>query len=218
MTNRINIEYVPSDSLRANPWNSNVVSVENEDRIRESLRRFDMFKPILVRQVEGVDGYEVIGGHHRAKVAREEGHTELPILNLGYIDDNKAKEIGLVDNGRYGEDDPMLLAELLKSMETADLLPTFMPFELSEMDTILATDTSLLDELTVTEEEATAIEPLPEKPSQTHNILRFKVPVEDSPIVEQLINDTMKRHGYTDDDSMMNAGNALVHLFKELRK
>ena len=47
---------------------------------------------------------------------------------------------------------------------------------------------------------------------QSHQIMRFKVPMEDAPAIQDVIESIMKSQGFTDDDSLMNAGNALVYL------
>ena len=47
--------------------------------------------------------------------------------------------------------------------------------------------------------------------------MRFKVPIEDAEFVTALIERTRKTQRFTDEDSLTNAGNALVHLLKGLR-
>ena len=55
------------------------------------------------------------------------------MVNLGRISDKKAKEIGLVDNGRYGADDTLQLAQLLDGLGVqADELSSFMPYSESD--------------------------------------------------------------------------------------
>lgn len=52
MRDELKIEQVPINQLTPNPYNTNVVSPDNEEKIKESLRRFGQFKPILVREQE----------------------------------------------------------------------------------------------------------------------------------------------------------------------
>lgn len=216
MTSKISITEIEVGALRPNQWNTNVVSPENEDRIAESLKRFGMFRPIIARQIEGIAGYEILGGEHRWKVASKLGYKTVPVINLGYIDDVKAKELGLVDNGRYGEDDTMMLSELLKELgDTSDLL-SFMPYSEDEFSTILSTSSIALDDLEI-EDDDESLPTISEKTIQTHNIMRFKIPVEDSKFVEGMIEQAMKSQGFTDDDSMMNAGNAIIYLLRNLK-
>lgn len=216
MTSKINITEIDVRQLRPNIWNTNVVSPENEDRIAQSIDRFGMFRPIIARQIESVAGYEILGGEHRWKVAQGMGYETIPVINLGYIDDQKAKEISLVDNGRYGEDDTLMLAELLKELgDSADLL-SFMPYSEEDLTTILSTSSIAFDDLEI--DDSTADLPtISEKAIQTHNIMRFKIPVEDSKFVENMIEAAMKSQNFTDDDSMMNAGNAIIYLLRKIK-
>ena len=47
---------------------------------------------------------------------------------------------------------------------------------------------------------------------QTHQIMRFKVPIEDVATITTVIERVMRTQKYTDDDSLTNAGHALVHI------
>ena len=204
------IDDIEVKRLKANPWNTNIVTPENEAKIEASLKRFGMFRPLLVRTLS--DGtLQLLAGEHRWQVAKRLGYTTVPVVNLGTLDDKTAKEIGLVDNGRYGEDDTLQLAELLKEIGGDDIL-TFLPYTDGELESIFAASSIGLDELDIPDDD----DKLPELPSskttQTHQVMRFKVPVEDADYVQRMIESTMKNQGYMDDDSMTNAGNALVHI------
>lgn len=209
----IEMQQAAIESLQPNPFNSNVVSAENEAKLDESLRRFGLFKPIIVRELE--DGSkEIIGGEHRWRAAVRAGYREVPIVNLGRINDKKAKEISLVDNGRYGEDDALALHEILKDLDS-DLVD-YLPYSEAELEALVsATDIDLdslgLDDLGHGDEESAAIEAATKAP-KTHVIMRFKVPIGDSESIQGLIEATMRSQGFDQDDSLTNAGNALVHL------
>lgn len=203
---------VDIDTLRPNPWNTNVVTPENEQKIEASVKRFGLFRPIIVREKGGV--LEILGGQHRWQVAKKLAFKTVPVVNLGTIDDAKAKEIGLVDNGRYGEDDTLALAELLKEMGDADELMEFLPYSGDDLESIFASSNISLDDLDIPDDDDRLPEmPLP-KTAQTHQIMRFKVPVGDAAFVQKRIEQVMKSQGFSDDDSMMNAGHALVVLLK----
>src|SRR5690348_6918711 len=108
--------------IEPNPWNTNVVSHENEQKLRASIERNGMFKPALVREVSSFPGardikLQSIGGWHRVEQAIELGWTEVPVINLGRISDEQAKEISLADNARYGVDDTLKLSELLGELD-----------------------------------------------------------------------------------------------------
>lgn len=211
MTNKLQITHVAVDMLSPNPWNTNqITDPANEEKLKSSLRRFGFTKPIIVRTLD--DGaLQIIGGEHRWKAARDLGITEVPVVNLGPLDDRRAKEIGLVDNGRYGEDDTLGLSNLLRELGN-DVLE-FMPYSEAEFQSILNTSSVVLDDLDSLERtELPRLDDLPAAPS--HQLMKFKVPVADVAWMTALIERTMKREGFTTEDSLSNAGNAMVVILK----
>lgn len=208
---KIKVEMLNPALLHPNPWNTNIVSPENQSKLEESVKRFGMFKPIVVReQADG--GLEIIGGEHRWDAARSLGYAEVPVVNLGRISDKKAKEIGLVDNGRYGADDTLQLAGLLDDLGLgATELSSFMPYSESDFASIFSSVNISLDDLDLEDTDESPVTPA-QKPAQTHQIMRFKVPMDDVGVITDLIEKTMKEQRFTDEDSLSNAGNALVHI------
>jgi ParB family chromosome partitioning protein len=204
--------------LRPNPWNTNVVSPENEAKIDESLTQFGMFKPIIVRELE--DGsLQILGGAHRRDSAIRLKMDEVPVANLGIISDDEAKKIGLIDNGRYGDDDTLALAKLLEGLGAPEDLSSFLPYSVNEFESIFSQTSIALDDLDDLDMDGAAapshVDPTP-KASQTHTIMRFKVPVEDVAKITEKVNRTMKAQRFHDEDSLTNAGNALVHIFNDV--
>ncbi|MEB0029194.1 ParB/RepB/Spo0J family partition protein [Undibacterium sp. RTI2.1] len=201
-------------TLIPNPWNTNVVSPDNEAKIDESLRRFGMFKPIVVRTLPN-GTLQILGGAHRRDSAIRLGMKSVPIINVGEVDDKHAKEIGLVDNGRYGDDDTLQLAALLEDLGTPEDLSKFMPYTDSDFASIFASVNIALDDLDLPEDDESTSPKLPaERQVQTHQIMRFKVPSGDVATITDAIEKTMKSQKFTDEDSLSNAGNALVHIFR----
>lgn len=212
----ISIENVAIDRLTANAFNVNVVSPENEAKIEESLKRNGFFKPVLTRQLE--DGrLEIIGGEHRWQAAKRLGYDTVPVINLGEITGERAKEISLIDNGRYGHDDSYKLAELLGDLGNTDDLATFLPYSSRELDSIFTSVSISLDDLELPDDIENVSLPK-ERPVQTHSIVRFKVPIEDVATITDLIEQTMKVQKFADEDSLTNAGNALVHIIQDYTK
>jgi hypothetical protein len=219
MTKKLSITDIHVSNLVPNSWNTNRVNPENEQKIIESFKRLDMFRPILVRESDS-GMFEILGGQHRWQVAKKLGYETVPVINLGKIDDNKAKEIGLVDNARYGEDDQFMLADLLKELGNADDILAFMPYTADEFDDLFTNASIALDGLSIDDDEQEnplALSELAGKVKQTHQIMRFKVPVEDAETIEKLIDVTMRTQDFNDDDSLANAGNALVHLLRNIK-
>lgn len=207
---------VPAGCLRKNPWNTNRVSVDHEGKIRASIARNGMFKPIIVRQVAEIDGYEIIGGEHRWEQAIELGHAEVPICNLGYISEIKAKEIGVIDNARYGADDTLSFSELLKEIGNIEELQDFLPYGDADLDAIFSSSSIALDTLGIDEnfDRDSDLEheaPVP-KPPRTHTVMRFKISLGDAERITALIAKTQKENGLTAADDLTNAGDALVQL------
>ncbi|SCW95584.1 ParB/RepB/Spo0J family partition protein [Ancylobacter rudongensis] len=207
--------------LRPNPWNTNRVAADNEAKIRASIERNGLFKPIVVRQVKDVAGYEIIGGEHRWEQAKELGMTEVPICNLGFISEKQAKEIGVIDNARYGADDTLSFAELLKELGDADELQEFLPYGETDLNAIFSASDIALDSLEIDESfereaEAAEEEGPVTRPAKTHAVMRFKLSLGDAERVTALISRTQKEQGLTTADDLTNAGDALVHLLQSL--
>lgn len=206
---------VPVEQLRKNPWNSNQVTPDNENKIRKSIERNGIFKPVIVRQVPGVPGYEIIGGEHRWEQAVELGYKEIPIANLGEISETKAKEIGVIDNARYGMDDTLALGEILKDIEGE--LQEFLPYGETDLNAIFSASDIDLDDLEIegnfeVEKEEEPEEPEAPKPPKTHTIMRFKLPLGDAERLTKIIAATQKEEKLTTEDELTNAGDALIHI------
>ena len=198
--------------LRPNPWNTNVVDAANETKLEESLKKFGMFKPVIVRELPTGE-LEILGGEHRAGAAVRLGIKDIPIMNLGPIGDAEAKKIGLVDNGRYGNDDSLQLAALLKELGDIEDLASFMPYSDQDFNNIMDAADIDLDDLASLPELDPASKPAPLLSAPpTHTMMRFKVPIEDAERIGELINHVIKVQGLSGSDSLTNAGDALVHL------
>jgi len=212
------IEVDPRD-LQPNPWNPNEVDSINREKIRNSLKQEGFFRPVLVRTLK--DGsYEIIGGAHRVDEAIALGFDKVPAVNLGDIDEARAKRITLLDNGRYGEDDHDKMSELLSSgIGSVEDLLSILPIDEAELAGYF--NHSLDDELNdlgdLGDDDFGDDEidlGIKDKPTKTHEIMRFKVPVDDAEVIKERIQGITKDQGFTESDSLTNAGDALVWLIK----
>lgn len=220
MTSRIAITYHPPGSLKPNPWNPNQMGPEMEKRLQKSLADLDFFKPIIVRELASGD-LQILGGEHRAHAAGRSGVAEVPVVNLGRISDSKAKAIGQVDNGRYGEDDALMLSAVLKDLKHDGYdVTAFLPISTEDLAGIFASDEIDLDALGDLEKEddKDIPDPTSARPTITHTIMRFKVPVEDQEKVQALFDHVIKSKGLKDQDSMVMAGMALVLIANAARE
>lgn len=212
----------PIEDLRKNPWNTNVVSAENELKIRNSIQRNGLFKPVLVREIKGEAGYEIIGGEHRWEQAVALGYKTVPVCNLGEISERKAKEIGVIDNARYGADDSLGLAELLKEIgDGIDNVQDFLPYGEADLDELFNSIESIdLDNLGNEDEEEEIAEIVDiiassPKPTKTHTVMRFKISLGDAERMTALIAKTQKEQSLTTSEDLINAGDALTYLLSE---
>lgn len=201
--------------IEPSPWNTNVVSHENEEKIKASLARHGMFKPLLVRDLPG-GVIQSVGGWHRCEQAIELGYAEVPVFNLGTISDDKAKEISLIDNARYGVDDTMRLSELLRDLD-AQAIESTTPWTLRDISSITQSlsvdvDDLDLDEPVLPTDDDEDDEPVVPKAPKTHTIMRFRCSNEDAAKIALRVQDAMKTQGFTKEDDLTNAGDALAYL------
>lgn len=208
---QIAVSMMAPSQLLPNPWNTNTLTAEAEEKLDKSLQRLGMFKPVVVRVLETGE-FQILGGEHRWESAKRLKMTEIPVVNLGRISENKAKEIGLVDNARYGADDTLQLAELLEGLGlSTEEMASFMPYSETDLASIFSSVNIDLDDLDIPDSDEKT--PAPSTPApQTHVVMRFKIPIDDSGDLTALIEKTMKEQRFTEEDSLSNAGNALVHL------
>jgi len=210
------MRYVEVDptAIVPNPWNVNVVTHENEEKLKNSIARLGMFKPVLVRELD--DGtLQSLGGQHRVEQAVELGMANVPTINLGRISDERAREISLIDNARYGVDDTMRLAELLNSLDSSEIAD-IMPWSDEDIASIVDSLAVDVDDLDLdadadidTDPDADASQT---RPAKTHEILRFKCTLNDAARVRERVLDVIRSQGFNTSDDLSNAGDALVHI------
>lgn len=131
---------LPTASLRPNTWNYNRQSEGVFAKLVAAIRRHGFTKPVVVRSVRGVPGHEVVDGEHRWRAAVSLGIPEVPVIDLGPISDERARELTVVMNELAGQADEARLGELLRATAaeaTAAELAAVMPFSAPEMGAYL---------------------------------------------------------------------------------
>lgn len=226
MTGSENLLEVDIDSIIPNQWNTNQVSPPNMDKLKNSIIKLGPFKPLIVRELG--DKYEILGGEHRWLALKELGKTAVQVYNLGIVDDIKAKQISILDNERYGEDDAIGLDKLLQEIQQSldynlsDIAPidvtldiAVMPKSEIEIPQEFAEEFAALDEIGKKEDEFSAgveKEARSKADANPFQTMRFKVSVEDAPKIITVIEQVVKVHGIKTGNEMENAGEALVHI------
>lgn len=208
------LESIDPQLLEPNPWNPNVVDVDGMHRIEASVDRNGIFDPIKIRQVD--DGiYQILNGEHRVEIFKQRGLSKVPVLNFGYISDRKAKDISVADNDGYGSNDLAKLKPLILEIqeETGDI--DFLPYGLNELDDILSTvDSFNLDELGIDDEDDPIGADMP-RSIQSHQVMRFKVPIDDAETVTRSVEAVIKANNLNESDSLTNAGDALMIIINK---
>lgn len=108
------LEVVSVTKLDPNPWNPNRMDPEMYGKAVESIRQFGFVDPVTVRQIG--ERYEIIDGEHRWRAAIDLQFTTVPIINLGTVDDDVAKQLTIVLNETRGQPDRERLASLIRDL------------------------------------------------------------------------------------------------------
>lgn len=204
--------------LKQNPWNPNQVDPINQEKLRESLKQTGFYRPIVIRTLND-DSLEIIGGAHRVTASIELGYKEIPAINLGRIGDVEAKRITLLDNSQYGETDFNKMAEILSEIGTTDEILSILPIDDAELagyfEHDLDAQLDALNDMDTDDDPGDEIDlGIKEKPTKTHEIMRFKVPIDDAELIKERIKTIGTDQGFTESDSLTNAGDCLVWLMK----
>ncbi|EPZ5002016.1 TPA: ParB N-terminal domain-containing protein [Klebsiella pneumoniae] len=215
---KITILQVGVARLRPNPWNTNSVGAQNFEKLKGSIEKLGFFKPILARELDGGQ-FEILGGEHRWRAAMEQGISAVPVISVGKISDLVAKQMSLVDNERYGEDDQVALQRLIEEIQSE------LDYQLSEIapydDELAATlaresaiDLEMLEALSRGDEEPVEKDSREkaERVGAEHQTMRFKVTFDASDRVTETIKSIIKEQAINTGNDMENAGEALVWL------
>ncbi|MEQ0320525.1 ParB N-terminal domain-containing protein [Klebsiella sp. GB_Kp061] len=215
---KITILQVEVARLRPNPWNTNSVGAQNFEKLKGSIEKLGFFKPILARELDGGQ-FEILGGEHRLRAAMEQGISTVPVISVGKISDLVAKQMSLVDNERYGEDDQVALQRLIEEIQSE------LDYQLSEIapydDELAATlaresaiDLEMLEALSRGDEEPIEKDSREkaERVGAEHQTMRFKVTFDASDRVTETIKSIIKEQAINTGNDMENAGEALVWL------
>lgn len=210
----MDLQHINPHDLRPNPWNTNSVPPDAMEKLIASLQRHGWIRPVLARRSGA--GLEILGGQHRVEAAKELKHDTVPVIILESISDNRAKEIGLIDNARYGEDDANALSSLIEELGGVFEMAEFLPIGEAEMAALsVDLDDDEIENLLNDADADETPDEKPAKPTKTHQMMRFKVPIQDADEIQDLIEKIMSDQGFTESDSLTNAGDALIWLVKD---
>jgi ParB family chromosome partitioning protein len=105
---------LPLERIAAPDWNANQMDPATKQRLRNSVVRFGLVVPLVVRLL--MNGmFETVGGAHRLGVLRELGYQTAPCVVVE-ADDIEARLLSQCLNRIAGDDDLGLKAELVKQV------------------------------------------------------------------------------------------------------
>jgi ParB/RepB/Spo0J family partition protein len=214
MKNNVNIQTLPVDQIRPNPWNPNKQTDFIYERERHSIRTHGFLDPLLVRQKDGF--VEIIDGEHRWRAARQEGLTELPVNNIGEVSDEVAQQLTIIMNETRGEADAKKLAELVASINTTvalEELEKALPYTLDQLQNMVA-------EVKVDWDKITPALPSPEKNEDQREegyiIFQVKLPNEDHQQLIHQINRIKLQMAPGEDPSGVSTAGAIKAMLQHI--
>lgn len=110
----MNITEIPVDNINAPDWNSNRLDQGMALKLSESIARYGLVVPLVVRAIRN-DHYETVGGAQRLAVMTDLGYDEVPCVVID-ANDTEAMLLAQALNNIAGSDDLGLKAELLRKV------------------------------------------------------------------------------------------------------
>jgi len=102
------------DQLKEAPWNPNHMDRDMMGRLRESIRRYGIAAPLVVRPIER-DTYQVLSGNQRFRVLRSMGFETAPCVVVD-VNDADAMLLAQAMNDLHGDDDLGLKGALFEKV------------------------------------------------------------------------------------------------------
>ena len=107
----MNVAHLDIDQLTEAPWNPNHMDQAMMDRLRESISRYGVVAPLVVRPMSG--SYEVLSGNQRLKVLQGMGFRHVTCVVVD-VNDAEARLLAQAMNDLHGDDDLGVKGDLLK--------------------------------------------------------------------------------------------------------
>jgi ParB family chromosome partitioning protein len=100
--------------LKPASWNANQMDDSGVNRLKESLSRYGLVEPLVVRPVSE-SSYEILSGNQRLKAITSIGMKEVPCVVVD-LNDAEAMLLAQALNNLHGEDDPILKGNLFRNI------------------------------------------------------------------------------------------------------
>jgi hypothetical protein len=136
------VEEIPVDQIQPNPWNPSAMTGRMLEAARQSIENYGFVLPCLVRPHP--DGFEIVDGEHRWRVALQIGRGTMPCV-VADLDDATAKKLTVLLGEIEGEADPVKLGRVLAELELDEHFRDGLPYTAQELDALLAFSPDSMD-------------------------------------------------------------------------
>ena len=110
----MDFKVVPTGDLSPNTWNPNEMNEETFEKEVISIQRFGFVDPVTVRQTP--EGLQIVDGEHRWKAAKALGLAEVPVVDIGVVEDHVAQQLTVVLNDLRGKPKADKLGQVLRTI------------------------------------------------------------------------------------------------------
>ena len=86
-----NVNIVPISDVHLNDYNPKEKRTAEYEKVKDSISLNGFMSPVIVRQIEGEEGFTIVDGEQRATASQDLGYKEIPVYNLGFISEEDAK-------------------------------------------------------------------------------------------------------------------------------
>jgi len=124
--------WVDINLVKPNKWNYNEQTDFIFDKLLESIRKYGFSVPLTVRNGNengNFDYYEILGGEHRWRAAKELGMKKVPVKNVGTMSDADAKKYMIIENETRGRPNQDMLTTLLSQLNRDGVDLAILPFD-----------------------------------------------------------------------------------------
>lgn len=125
------LRWLPLDRLDSHPDNANRMSADRLEKLKGHIARTGLYEPLIVRPMQNAERrkqnerpnsengarYQILNGHHRARVLRELGRKRAR-CDVWDVDDDEARMLLATLNRLEGRDDPKARARLVAALST----------------------------------------------------------------------------------------------------
>lgn len=109
------VKQININDLEEQELNSNIVPTQIYEKLKQDIATNGCIYPIVVYHKNGK--YKIIDGHHRVKVLKELGYDKVNAIIVDVKDNNQALMQAVKLNTERGEQNPKILAQILKLLQ-----------------------------------------------------------------------------------------------------